>query len=149
MNTHKITMMDAYLIETLRSNGISNADLLAQLANNTTESWTAIDDTFDSAALLTLYTQDPSAFSAILADGYNVKFMTINGLRNLLRMRFDKVETRDYQLTDSGIIQLTFDMQQLPTLQQMLSKNWAIQETPHQDSSHSTIQISILAATLN
>ena len=145
MDTHKITMMDAYLIETLRSNGISNADLLAQLANKTTEAWTTIDDTFDSTALLTLYTQDPQAFMAILADGYNVKFMTINGLKNLLRMRFNKVEERDYQLADNGITQLTFDKQQLPALQQMLSINWAIYEAASSTASPLTIEISILA----
>jgi len=144
MDINKITLMDAYLIETLRSNGVSNDELLNQIRQQDISPWEKVKPNFDFTGLINLYEQDPKAFASILSDGYTVKFITMNGLKNLLKMKFDKIEERDFQLTDNGVSHLKVDEVIYPALKQMLSKNWIIHELPEHDSSHSIREISIL-----
>ncbi len=144
MEINKISLMDAYLIETLRNNGVSNDELLDQLERQDVSPWGKVKPEFDFTALINLYEQDPKAFASILSDGYTVKFITMKGLQNLLKMKFDKIEERDFQLSDNGVSHLKVDEDTYPALKQMLSKNWIILELSEQDSSHSIREISIL-----
>lgn len=146
MEINKITLMDAYLIETLRSNGVSNDELLNQIGLQDISPWEKVKPNFDFTGLLNLYEQDPKAFASILFDGYTVKFITMNGLQNLLEMKFDKIKERDFQLTDKGVSYLNIDEDIYPVLKQMLSKNWIIHELSEHDSSHSMKDIHILLA---
>ncbi|MFD1849797.1 hypothetical protein [Oceanobacillus bengalensis] len=129
MEVNKISLMDAYLIETLRTNGVSNQEILAQVETGDVKAWQEFNEKFDYTALLELAKQDAVAFRSIISDGYNIKFVTFNGLKNLLKFRFGKEKEKDYQLTETGIHQLTLNEQQLATLKQMLSRNWMIEET--------------------
>ena len=81
MEINKITLMDAYLIETLRSNGVSNDELLNQIGQQDISPWEKVKPNFDFTGLIKLYEQDPKAFASILSDGYTVKFITMNGLK--------------------------------------------------------------------
>lgn len=128
MTVHKISLMDAYLIETLRKNGISNEEILAKLKTGNVESWQKFHEQFDFNDLLMLANKDIDQFQKILDQGYQVKFITFNGLKNLLRMRFSKVPDRDYELTEKGIKNLHLNQKQLASLKQMLSGNWVLEE---------------------
>ena len=143
---NNITLMDAYMIETLRSNGISDSELLTQLELKDLSFLEKLKSNFDFNELLKLYEQDPSNFKSILTDGYTVKFITMKGLQNLLKMKFDKINERDYQLVDNLISYLTIEEAAYPALKQILSKNWVIQELSEQDgdSSQANRRISIL-----
>ena len=90
MGTKKITLMEAYMIETLRSNGISNMELLTQLEQGDSSSWERINPNYNYGELISLYQQDKNAFTSILAEGYQVKFITIRGLQGLLELKFKK-----------------------------------------------------------
>ena len=143
---NKITLMDAYMIETLRSNGISDNELLTQLELKDLSFLEKLNSNFDFNELFKLYEQDPYRFKSILTDGYTVKFITMKGLQNLLKMKFDKINERDYQLVDNGISNLTIEEAAYPALKQMLSQNWVIQDLSGQDSDSSLAnrRISIL-----
>lgn len=143
---NRITLMDAYLIETIRSNGISDDELLTQLELKDLSFLEKLKSNFDFNELLKLYEQDSYTFKSILTDGYTVKFITMRGLQNLLKMKFDKINERDYQLVDNGISYLTIEKSDYPTLKQMLSKNWGILDLSEQDSdsSQANRRISIL-----
>jgi hypothetical protein len=56
-----------------------------------------------------------------------VKFITINGLRNLLKLKFDITEEM-YELTEQGIAKLIAGEDTLSGIKQMLSPNWKVQE---------------------
>ena len=144
MEIYKITLMEAYLIETLRSNGVSTDEILDQVRQQDISPWEKVNSNFDFTGLINLYEQDPKVFTSILSDGYTVKFITMKGLQNLLKMKFDKIEGRDFQLTDNGVSHLQVGKDVYPALKQMLSKNWVIHELSAQDSSQSTRKISIL-----
>lgn len=116
--------MEAVLLESLRSNGVSNQELLNNLDGR---SW---EETFSTEyeALLNIYSQDKQQFIELLENGYSVKFITFNGLKNLLKMKFNKLEEQDYKIVDNTFELLELNPQQLSTLKQLLSINWVVDE---------------------
>ncbi|TQR14186.1 hypothetical protein [Psychrobacillus soli] len=136
MGNNMISMMDAYMIETLRSNGLSNEQMVTLLEEKQISDLERINTKFNFNNLLKLYEQDKDIFKSVLQDGYMVKFLTMNGLKNLLQMKFNKVAEQDYQITDTGIQHLEIETKSFHTLKQLLSINWVIQENA--DTSNNT-----------
>ncbi|MCG3421209.1 hypothetical protein ACTWPF_15270 [Oceanobacillus sp. M65] len=128
MELHKISLMDAYMIETLRSNGISDKEILTQIEQGKTEAWQELNRNFDFQELVKFAEKDMEGFKRILSQGYRVKFVTFNGLKNLLRLRFGKERETDYELTETGIRNLNLNSEQLVDLKQVLSGNWVVEE---------------------
>lgn len=128
MAVHKVSLMEAYQIETLRSNGVSNEEILTQLKQGNIEPWKALHEDFDFEVLRKLANEDLGKFQEILSKGYQVKFVTYNGLKNLLRLRFGKVQGEDYTSLEKGITNLVLEEEQLSILKQMLSGNWVLEE---------------------
>lgn len=122
------------MIETLRSNGISNDEMINFLEKKDVSSWGNSNPDFEFDGLIKLYEQNKSRFKSVLTDGYTVKFLTINGLKNLLKMKFNKIAEENYILSETGIQRLEIDADHLPTLAQLLSINWTIEE--HTDTSN-------------
>ncbi|WP_068674745.1 hypothetical protein [Oceanobacillus sp. Castelsardo] len=125
MELQKISLMDAYMIETLRSKGVTNQELVEQ---KDIEVWNDLHDTFDFGDLISLRKKDPDAFQTIVNDGYQVKFVTFNGLKNLLKLKFNRIEGIDYQTVEKGIKGLDLDTEERDQIKKLLSKNWAVKE---------------------
>lgn len=138
----KISLMDAYLIETLRNNGLSNEEIVSKLKTGDVESWQEFHEQFDFNELLPLANQDIDQFKEMLDHGYQVKFVTFNGLKNLLHMRFDKVQDKDYDVMEKGINNLALNQEQLVSVKQMLSGNWVIVE--EKDGNNSVVRIELI-----
>ncbi|MEH7383475.1 hypothetical protein V7138_23660 [Bacillus sp. JJ1533] len=124
MELQKITLMDAYMIETLRSNGISNQEILTQIKQGNVDVWKDLHEHFDFNDLLKFAEEDINSFQSILLDGYKVKYVTFKGLQNLIKLRFGKEKDKDYQLTETSIENLKLNEDQALTLKQMISQNW-------------------------
>ena len=120
-----ISMMEAYGIELLKSNGISYEQVSQQFSENKID--LQIEENFDFAVLKTLFDTDGKAFEQAYTGNYTVKFLTINGLRNLLRMRFgiqvDVYETLEAGNGLSGVPATAETEQQLRLL---VSSNWKV-----------------------
>lgn len=146
MKNNRISMMDAYMIEALRSNGISNEEIVAHLEKKDTSNWENIKPTFDFNELIKLFEQDTNGFKSALVDGYTVKFLTMNGLKSLLKMKFNKVAEKDYETSETGIHHLEIETKSFPDLQQILSINWIIEEhrDTDNDSSKKIVNIQIV-----
>ncbi|RKQ27977.1 hypothetical protein [Oceanobacillus halophilus] len=125
MNLQKISLMDAYMIETLRSKGVTNQELIEAKDIN---AWNRLHESFDFQELLNLREKDPAAFETIIEDGYQVKFVTFNGLKNLLRLKFHKMEDVDYQSVERGIRGLSLNENDRNQLTSLLSNNWTVKE---------------------
>lgn len=138
LKNNQISMMDAYMIEVLRSNNISNDDILTSLEKKDISSWGNIKPKFDFSELIKLYEQDKNFLKSVLVDGYTVKFLTMNGLKNLLQMKFNKVAEQDYQISETGILNLEIEVQSFPTLEQLLSINWDIKEHTYTNNNLAT-----------
>lgn len=120
-----ITLMEAYAIETLRSNGISNDKIIENIKANDLEEFKAVKENMDFDALVEL--SKNAGFEAIINEGYKVKFLTFNGLKNLIKMKFGKFAEEDYQLEAFVISGLELSADQEKDLENMLSANWTLE----------------------
>lgn len=141
MVVYKITLMEAYLIETLRKNGITDHELLNRVESRDVSPWREIDQNFDFNILVQLAHQDREVFTSIILQGYNVKFITYRGLQNLINLIFHKKVGRDYQLIEKGITGLILHGNDIVKLKQLLSRNWLIQEINIEGSNEKSITI--------
>ncbi|MFS0861974.1 hypothetical protein [Fredinandcohnia sp. 179-A 10B2 NHS] len=132
MDLQKVTLPTAYMLETLRSMGKSNEEILEKVKDGDVSSWNELDSHFDFTQLIELAKDNGSAFESIVRDGYQVKFVTVRGVENLLRLKFDKVVDRDFTSTEKGITGLELTSEQLSTFSKLLSSNWHIEKTDNQ-----------------
>lgn len=128
MELSKISLPVVYKIETVRSNGVSNQELLAKVESGDVSSWSEYNSNFDFNELVELYKQDPEQFKSIIENGYTVKFVTLPGVKNILKLKFGLLEDQDYTSTEKGITGLRVNEEQYAVLKQMLSKNWKLEE---------------------
>lgn len=143
MELNKIKQPAAYMIETLRSKGITNEEILTQVEKRDITPWESLAEHFDFNELIKLAEQDQEAFKAIVLHGYSVTFVTIRGLQNLLRLKFDLVPDRHYRVTDKGISELQINDSQLTVLKQMLSKNCVITEENSEEQHKKIVRIEL------
>lgn len=134
------------MIEALRNHNLSDDELLTRLEKKDIIFFESLKSNFDFNELVKLHEQNPITFKSILLDGYTVKFITLKGLQNLLKIKFNKIDERDYKLLDNSISHLTIEEAYYPILKQMLSKNWIVQNLTEQGNNQSTKLISILPA---
>ncbi|MFD1415588.1 hypothetical protein [Oceanobacillus jeddahense] len=126
MTRPKISQMEAYMIETLRASGVTNEAIIQAAKEKDVSTWKQINDQYDFEQLLVLAEQDFSTFEEIINDGYAVKFVTVGGLERLLKLKFQKVEGKDFQKLKTGVQGLDLSGSSLDELKQMLSINWKI-----------------------
>ncbi|HLS22636.1 MAG TPA: hypothetical protein VK037_01825 [Pseudogracilibacillus sp.] len=120
----KITLMDLYVIETLRKNGLSDQTILEKVRNKEVESFKKYNDRFDFTVLYEL--EDAGVLADVLKKGYEVKFLTFTGLVNVLKLKFNREEGVDYEAEDFTITNLQLEEEELEVLKQIVSKNWIV-----------------------
>lgn len=123
----RITMMEAYGIETLKNNGYSNEEITEKVRNNEIEEFKSVDKNMDYSTLIEL--NESNFLGNILKEGYQVKFLTINGLTNLIRMKYKKEPDEDYKLERFVLSELQLDEESSEELENLLSSNWRFSET--------------------
>ena len=127
MKTEAITLMEAYIIENLRKQGVSNDELIA-VNDEAIEQWKTVNESYDYTLLEELSKQNRESFSAVINNGYKVKFLTLNGLVNLIQLKLDKTKEVDFKVHDDGISELEVSEEQRNVIEQMISANWRIEE---------------------
>lgn len=120
----KITLMDLYVIETLRKNGLSDQTILEKVRNKEVESFKKYNDRFDFTVLYEL--EDAGVLADVFKKGYQIKFLTFTGLVNVLKLKFNREEGVDYEAEDFTITNLQLEEEELEVLKQIVSKNWIV-----------------------
>lgn len=128
MTLQAITLMEAYIIENLRKNGVSDEEIL-KITDESIQKWEKQDDRFDYTTLKKLATNTGDQFSSIIQHGYKVKFLTLNGLINLVELKLGKKRDTDFTVHDDGIRQLEINEDEQKVIQQLLSRNWKMTKT--------------------
>lgn len=123
-----ISQMEMYIIETLRTNGLSDAEILEKVKNKEEESLNRISSNFDYQLLFVLYEKDPEVFRKILEEGYRVKFLTLRGLYSLLSMKFS-IEENQFVALENGLKNLEINEETLQKIEGILSPNWCVNHT--------------------
>lgn len=120
----KITLMELYLIETLRANRVSETKIIKQVQARNVEQFKQYDDRFDFTGLYAL--DEAGILKDVLENGYEIKFLTYTGLVNVLNLVFNKRENEDYQVDNFTISHLQLAEEATARLVQMLSNNWIL-----------------------
>ncbi|MCW1928054.1 hypothetical protein [Bhargavaea beijingensis] len=124
MTNPKLSLMEAYMVESLRGKGVPNDELFSLVEQGNVDRLKELEPRFDYNELVKAAREELDSFRSALFEGYKVKFVTLNGLKNLLRMRLGKEEGRDYSLTDGEIQGLRLSPHELEQFSSMLSSNW-------------------------
>lgn len=127
MGVPRITLMEAYLIETIRNSGESDDAIIGKVTNKNITAWIALHDHFDFSILIDLQKEDKATFEKIIRCGYQVKFLTFNGLQNLLKLKFNKHPERDFHVTEKGVEALKMSEVEVNVLGQLVSTNWRVE----------------------
>ncbi|WP_208559290.1 hypothetical protein [Marinilactibacillus kalidii] len=142
MTSPTITLMDAYMIERLLSKGISKESLIQSIYAHTLNQYQSEEDSYDYAALDTAVQGKESLYEAAITDGYVVSYLTINGLKNLLEIKFGFQASRDYTLQDAKLEKLVVTRAQFDAITLLVGRVWTVQLTsePSSDTMEITIQ---------
>jgi len=119
--------MEAYIIENLRKQDVSNEELL-HINEQAISKWQKLDDRFDYTILKKLAEQSGDQFTLIINEGYRVKFLTLNGLINLIQLKLEKKRDTDFVVHEDGISNLVLDSHERQVVRQILSPNWKVTE---------------------
>lgn len=141
MTTPTLNMMDAYRLETLRSKGLETEKLIQALEEKDLESLLQTDDSFDYKDLLDQTDKKMDLFKKALTNNYAISYLTINGLKNLLRLKFNVTEEKDYTLSSQRLDDLIVTSDQLKTIETLIGSVWRVEVTDEPRPSRSKISI--------
>lgn len=119
---HSINLMDAYAIESLRSNGYSNEEIIDKAEKKETGEFSSVKKGVDYSLLEKL--EETGNLRGALENGYQVTFLTANGLKNLIRMKYDKEKDQDYTFENFTVSGLQLAEEDQKELKGLLSQNW-------------------------
>lgn len=142
MTTPTLNMMDAYRLETLRSKGLETEKLIQALEEKDLKSLLQTDDSFDYKDLLDQTDKKLDLFKKALTSNYAISYLTINGLKNLLRLKFNVTEEKDYTLSSQRLDDLIVTSDQLKTIETLIGFVWRVEVSD--ESSPSRLKISII-----
>lgn len=145
MATPTLNMMDAYRLETLLSKGIDKHELITALKEKDLEALITLDDSFDYHDLLQQPEEKITEFEEAVFGSYAISYLTINGLRNLLRLKYGFKEEVDYTLSSKRLDHLPVDSNQLEEIKLLVGSVWKVQEN---DKDSNSTHISIIHTSL-
>jgi|SRR5690625_2008381 len=119
-----ITLMEAYIIETLRADGLSDDEIMQVAESRRVEPYASSHEQLDFTYLYRLW--KTGTLLRALQEGYTITYITFPGLVNLLRLKFNKVVDKHYQLEHYTIVKLQLSEAELLSVRQMLSSNWCL-----------------------
>ncbi|MEK5185106.1 hypothetical protein [Solibacillus sp. FSL W7-1324] len=127
-----ISMMEAYTIELLKTHPYTFEQIKQYIEN---DELNRLKETYDidTESLKILWNEQAEEMVQAFAGNYKVKFVTINGLRNLLRMRF-QISDDQYELLPegNGLQSLHVDAIIEQQIRAMLSSNWKVERSGEQ-----------------
>ena len=118
----QLSLMEAYIIESLKTKFIYE-EVEQQLAKGDLSAFTDLN--FDLSLLQQLFETNPDGLKEAYTHSYSVKFLTINGLKNILRLRFGITE-ENYELREFGVYGVKVDADTEKEIASILSSNWKI-----------------------
>lgn len=135
--TAAITLWEAYLIETPLAKGLDADRLLAYVVAGDRKELNAFDDTFDYDDLIESYKKDPETIETAIKSGYTVKFISIHGIKRLVRLKFGLIENEDYVVqNEEKLIGIPLNEEQLHMLKEFLSPQWHVDVNEEKQGSY-------------
>ncbi len=126
--TVAISLMEACMLESLAGKGMSHEHIIENIKNNDIRSLNEFDTTFDFSYLVENNIENTEKIEDALNGPYQVKFVTRNGLKTLLRLKYQLEENEDYKMVDTCFHGMEINDEKLESLALLLSPNWKIEE---------------------
>ncbi|MFJ5766338.1 hypothetical protein ACIP9C_13375 [Lysinibacillus sp. NPDC093210] len=130
-----INLMQAYELDKLSKLDLSDEKILQTLRTGDVSSWRNLEPKYEFNETLALYQEGEQTFLDAYHGNYRIKYVTLPGIQRLLNLRFQLEETKDFQLEDTGIKNLSCDEHTITKIQNMLSTNWKL--TKQNDGTYS------------
>ena len=111
-----ISMMEAYAIEALKKDGFTYDTVIQALNTNEPE---------QVQLLKSLYEKNDGILQQAFNGQYKVSFVTINGLKNLLNIRFN-VNPKSYRVEANGLYDIEMNKAIEKEIADFISPNWTI-----------------------
>jgi len=142
MTTPLISLWEAYQVETLRSKGLSDDRLIKALKEKDLDVLKATDysDAFDYQELIDAADKDMDTFEQAIRSDYRIKYLSIYGIKNLLKLKYGLEDGTDYEMTENRFDGLKLTEEQISEFQTLASTQWRLIETKD-DEGNSTISI--------
>jgi hypothetical protein len=129
MATVKVSQPIALRIELLRAHGASEQDLIDFGIHGEISRFPGLAERrVDFSSLVEFARNDREQFERAVRHGYQIKFSTINGIKNLLSVKFGLESDRDYTDTGESLERLTLRAEDVEWLRNILSANWSVKE---------------------
>ena len=123
---HEITLMEAYLIEALKSSDASHSEIISYVRQRKADQMQRVAQ---SDSDFTLLYELEGRLEDILRDGYRVKFLTFPGLQRLLLLQVEKEADLDYTLNGFTVEGMSLTTEEAEKVETFLSKNWTLTKT--------------------
>ncbi|HLR54111.1 MAG TPA: hypothetical protein VK078_05230 [Pseudogracilibacillus sp.] len=124
-----VSLMVAYLIESPLARGMERQTLLEYVQQEKTAELNDFVRRFEYKDLIEAYKENPENIASAIQFGYQVKFVTLGGVKNLLGMKFALEEEKDFKATENSVLNIPLTQDQFAIVKEMLSSNWELQTT--------------------
>lgn len=128
MTTPALSLWEAYQLETLRSKGLTDETLLTALKEKDLKILTDTDDSYDYKELIEAAEDNEDSFQEAVQSGYRVKFLSIYGIKNLLKLKYNLESDNDYTMSDNHFEGLLLTREQISEFQTLASSQWQVLE---------------------
>lgn len=129
-----ISLMEAYMIETLLAAGMEKTNLIHAIKNNDIDAILEMDDSFDYLAFIKDVKDNPERIEQAIQFGYTIKYISVYGIERLLKIKFDLESKKDYLIEDNKFINVKLKQEEFAAFETMLSPNWNITNQRKTDS---------------
>ncbi|MGG0179055.1 hypothetical protein [Gottfriedia acidiceleris] len=127
MSFVSIAINNAIMIESLRSAGVENIQLINAVKEENFEFLNQYGNGFpDWETLIKLYKNDEENFNKIINDGYQIKFLTKGSLMTLLRYKFGIEVEKDYEDMGTAIQGIYLSEEAINLIKYTLAANWSL-----------------------
>lgn len=136
-----ISQMNAFMIEVLRSKGMSNEDIFHNAQQKNYDAFAAVDTTFTYEELVKSVEEQEVELKKAIFNAYTIKFMTIRGVKRILQFKFQLAEEA-YTEENNQFHLVKLLEKDLVELKRILAPNWKIMNEKQLDNG--VIEFSIL-----
>ncbi|ODG92402.1 hypothetical protein BED47_19525 [Gottfriedia luciferensis] len=127
MSFVSIAINNAIMIESLRSAGVENIQLINAVKEENFEFLNQYGNGFpDWETLIKLYKNNEENFNKIVNDGYQIKFLTKGSLMTLLRYKFGIEVEKDYEEMGTAIQGFYLSEEAINLIKHTLAANWSL-----------------------
>ncbi|PFM78676.1 hypothetical protein COJ46_16660 [Bacillus sp. AFS077874] len=125
MSFVSIAINNAIMIESLRSAGVENIQLIDAVKEENFEFLNQYGNGFPNwETLINLYKNNEENFNKIVNDGYQIKFLTKGSLMTLLRYKFGIEVEKDYEDMGTAIQGIYLSEEAINLIKHTLAANW-------------------------